>query len=129
MKHTVVLTALCAILAASSAWAEKPPASAHKATLDEFKTLADGKTVAATIYDAGQPVTATLVWSWKKKNITGSASVGGKKIKVKTKLSFKGDQACAVDGGKTKCHAIFIDGAIFYEVKDDGEVHAKSVVQ
>lgn len=127
LKVALCLTAMLTALPASAATL---PASAKKATMDEFKALADGKAVTVEIYDIGVPVTATLTWNWKKKQITGSALVNGKdKIKVKTKLSFKDDKACADDKGKPNCHAIFIDGESFYEVNDDGSVHAMSTLK
>lgn len=105
------------------------PATAKKATMEEFKTLADGKPVKVEIFDFEKPVTADLVWNWKKASITGTAKVGGKVVDVKTKLSFKGDKACSTaKGEKPSCHAIYIDGNRFYEVRDDMKVHAVSTV-
>ena len=113
----------------TTAFAEDLPATAKKATLDEFKAFADGKKVNVVIYDMGVDVVATLVWNWKKKQITGEALVNNKtKIKVKTPLSFKGDKACSEDQGKPVCHLIYIDGDSFYEVRDDGKVHATSTL-
>jgi hypothetical protein len=78
------------------------------------------------IFDLEVPVTATLVWDWKKKRITGTALVNNKdQIKVKTKLSFKEDKACSDD----TCHLIYIDGNKFHEVRDDGAVHATSTLK
>lgn len=92
--------------------------------------FADGKTVDVVIFDLGVPVTATLKWDWKKKRITGDALVNGKdKIKVKSKLSFESDKACAENEGKPTCHLIYIDGDKFYEVRDDGDVHAVSTLK
>lgn len=97
--------------------------------MDEFKELADGKNVSVEIFDADAPITAELVWNWKKKKITGKAQVGGNSVKVNVKLSFEGDKACSTGKGqKPVCHAIYIDGNKFYEVKDDLTVHAVSVV-
>jgi hypothetical protein len=102
------------------------PASARKATQDEFIAFVDGKSVEVTIYDMDKPVTAVLTWRWKKKAITGTAVIDGKdKIKVRTKWSFKGDKACS----DKECHDIYIDGNSFYEVREDGVVHALSVVK
>lgn len=117
------------VFASFYAYAADLPASAKKATLAEFKALADGKKVHVEIFDLGQPITADLVWSWKKKNITGKAEVAGKTIDVNTKLTFKGDKACATNKGeKPTCHVIYIDGSKFYEVRDDMQVHAVSTV-
>lgn len=105
------------------------PASAKKATMEEFKSFADGKPVHVEIFDFDQPVTADLVWSWNKATITGKANVDGKTINVKAKLTFKGDKACATNKGeKPTCHTIYIDGNKFYEVRDDMKVHATSTV-
>lgn len=125
MKKFWLFLASAAMLT-TSALSEPLPSSAKKATLDEFKKFADGKEVSVVIFDAGVPVTATLIWNWKKKGITGNALVDGQKVKVKAKLSFKDDKACSTAGGKTNCHAIAIDGNKFYEVRDDGDVHAVS---
>ncbi|WP_245421312.1 hypothetical protein [Rhizobium sp. L9] len=78
-----------------------------KRLLDEFKAFADGKPVKVEILDLEKPVSAELVWSWKKGTITGKADVGGKTIDVKTKLTFKGDKACSAGKGeKPSCHFI-----------------------
>ena len=97
-----------------------------KRRLIEFQAFADKKPVNVVIYDMDVQVTATLTWDWKKHQITGSALVNGKhKIKVNTKLSFEGDKACAEgDDSKTICHNIYIEGDKFYEVRDDGVLHA-----
>ncbi|MER9483202.1 hypothetical protein NKI74_28155 [Mesorhizobium sp. M0494] len=114
---------------AMSAWAEDLPSSAKKASMEEFKTFANGKKVNVIIYDAGAAITATLVWSWKKKQIIGEALVNNKtKIKVKVPLTFDGDKACSQDQGKPVCHLIYIDNDKFYEVRDDGKVHATSTL-
>jgi hypothetical protein len=113
----------------TAACAEDLPATAKKATLEEFKAFANGKKVKVVIYDMGVDVVATLVWNWKKKQITGDALVNNKhKIKVKSVLSFEGDKACSEDQGKPVCHYIYIDGDKFYEVRDDGKVHATSTL-
>ena len=129
-RISFLLTLLLALYATGPALAEAPPATAKKATLDEFKALADGKKVDVVIYDLEVPVTATLVWNWKKKQITGNALLDGKKkIKVKAKLSFDGEKACSSSGEKPTCHLIYIDGDRFYEVRDDGHVHATSTLE
>ena len=126
----VTFCTLAALMIGGAAFAEPLPATAKKATLDEFKTFADGKMVDVVIFDLGVPVTATLKWDWKKQRITGDALVDGKKkIKVKTKLSFEGEKACSDNEGKPSCYAIFIEGDKFYEVRDDGDVHATSTLQ
>ncbi|MGG7580542.1 hypothetical protein [Rhizobium sp. Nf11,1] len=118
-----------AFLYAMNAYAVDLPAGAKKATMDEFKAFADGKPVKVEILDLEKPVSAELVWSWKKGTITGKADVGGKTIDVKTKLTFKGDKACSAGKGeKPSCHVIYIDGDKFYEVRDDMKVHAVSTV-
>jgi len=112
-----------------NAYAEDLPAGARKATIEEFKSFADGKHVKVEIFDLGKPVIADLVWSWKKGTITGKAKVDGKMVDVKTKLTFKGDQACSNGKGeKPSCHFIYIDGNKFYEVSDDMTVHAVSTL-
>ena len=117
------------MLAGTSLADEALPSTAKKASLEEFKTFADGKKVEVVIYDLGVPVTATLTWNWKNKLITGTALVNGKdKIKVSSKLSFKDDMACATNQGKATCHAIYIEADKFYEVRADGKVHAVSAL-
>ncbi|WP_259669920.1 MULTISPECIES: hypothetical protein [unclassified Rhizobium] len=109
-----------AFLYAINAYAVDLAAGAKKATMDEFKAFADGKQVEVEILDLKKPVTAELVWSWKKGTTTGRADVAGKMIDVKTKLTFKGDKACSAGKGeKPSCHFIYIDGDKFYEVRDD----------
>ncbi|MBY5520532.1 hypothetical protein [Rhizobium leguminosarum] len=117
------------LLSAMNAYAVDLPAGAKKVTMEEFKAFADGKHVKVEIVDLEKPVSADLVWSWKKGTITGKADVGGKMIDVKTKLTFKGDKACSNGKGeKPNCHFIYIDGDKFYEVRDDMKVHAVSTV-
>lgn len=129
-KRAPIIAVMGFGLAVTSAIAAELPAGAKKASMDEFKQLADGKKVSVQIFDAGKPIKADLVWSWKKKAITGKADVGGEAVDVKVKLSFKGDKACAAGKGeKPACHSIYIDGNKFYEVRDDGAVHAVSTVQ
>ena len=126
-KYYAVLVA--ASLFGGVAFGAELPPTAKKASMDEFKQLADGKTVSVEIVDAGAPVTAELVWNWKRKKITGKAKVNGDSIKVNVKLSFDGDKACSTPkGGEPACHSIYIDGTKFYEVKDDMTVHAVSTV-
>jgi hypothetical protein len=115
-------------LVCSTAGAETLPASAKKVTMDEFRAFADMKPVTVEIYDMGQPITADLVWNFKKKTITGTALVGGKTIQVKTKLKVDGDRACAV-GEETTCHVIYVDGNRFFEVTADGTLHATSTLK
>jgi hypothetical protein len=103
------------------------PATAKKVAKDEFIAFIDGKSVEVVIYDLEKPVTALLTWNWKKKTITGLALVDGKdKIKVSSKWSFEGDQACSDSGS---CHDIYVDGTSFYEVRPDGAVHAMSTIK
>ncbi|ARM88277.1 hypothetical protein RHEC894_CH01974 [Rhizobium sp. CIAT894] len=117
------------LLSAATTYAVDLPAGAKKVTMEEFKAFADGKRVKVEIVDMGKPVTADLVWNWKKGTITGKADVGGKMIDVKTKLTFQGDKACSNGKGeKPSCHFIYIDGDKFYEVRDDMKVHAVSTV-
>lgn len=116
-------------LSASLAHAEDPtlPASAKKATQDEFIAFVSGKTVEVVIYDAGKSLTAILKWDWKKKRISGSYVLDGKKGKVQAKWTFDGDKACSRAGSQPKeCHSVYIDGDQFYEMRDDGNVHAIS---
>lgn len=116
-------------LSISVSYAEEPslPANAKAATQDEFIAFVNGKTVDVVIYDAGKSLTATLKWDWKKKRISGSYVLDGKKGKVQVKWSFDGDKACSQSGSQPKeCHAIYIDGDQFYEMRDDGKVHAIS---
>jgi hypothetical protein len=116
-------------LAISVGYAEEPslPANAKKATRDEFIAFVNGKTVDVIIYDAGKPLTATLKWDWKKKRISGSYVLDGQKGKVQTKWSFDGDKACSQAGNQPKaCHDVYIDGNQFYEMREDGKVHAVS---
>ena len=110
------------------AHAESLPPTAKKATMAEFQAFADGKPVTVDIFDLGAPITAKLVWDWKSKRITGTALLNKTKtIDVKSKLSFKGGKACAASPGeKPSCHLIYIDADRFYEVNEDGSVHAMS---
>ncbi|OWO94726.1 hypothetical protein B5E41_13365 [Rhizobium esperanzae] len=129
MRTIFLSISAAAFLTAMNAYAVDLPAGAKKATMDEFKAFADGKHVKVEIVDLEKPVTAELVWSWKKGTITGKADVGGKTIDVKTKLTFKGDKACSAGKGeKPSCHFIYIDRSKFYEVRDDMKVHAVSTV-
>lgn len=126
----IVGVAVLALLACASTCLaqEKLPATATKATMDQFKALADGKTVKVTIFDFDVPVTAELVWSWEKKSITGKAFVSGKSFPVNSILEFDGERACAVVGEQTTCHMIYIDGNSFYEVTNEGKIHAASTI-
>lgn len=126
LPFAIGLTALFS----STVLAAELPATAHKASLDEFKKFADGKKVEVEIFDAGQPIKANLVWNWKKKRISGKAVVGGKTIKVNVNLSFDGEKACSAGKGeKPACHDIYIDGNKFYELTDTKVVHAISTVK
>lgn len=128
-KTLLIVGAVAFSLTGLNAYAVDLPAGAKKVTMEEFKTFADGKQVKVEIFDMEQPVTADLVWNWKKGTITGKANVNGKMIDVKTKLTFKGDKACANGKGeKPTCHSIYLDGNKFYEVRDDMKVHAVSTV-
>lgn len=131
MKYVLLSVVFFLAGASSSLALEPPPATAKKASIEELKGIADGKPVSVVIFDEAVPITADLVWNWKKKTITGTALVNSKdKIKVAAKLSFKGDQACSTSGkDKPSCHTIFIDGNKFYEIRDDGKVHAVSTVK
>ncbi|MDI7863818.1 hypothetical protein MRS76_17835 [Rhizobiaceae bacterium n13] len=130
MRAAVIsLTMLACMSIAGAALAIDLPPTAKKASILEFKALADAKKVKVEIFDLGTPVSADLVWNWKKKSITGKADVNGKTINVNARLSFKGEQACATNKGeKPTCHFIYIDGNKFYEVRDDMQVHAVSTV-
>jgi hypothetical protein len=129
MRLCLLLSAI--LLLPGVAASEPLPPSAKQATMEEFQAFADGKTVEVVIFDLEVPVKATLLWDWKKKRITGDALVNGKdKIEVDTRLSFKGDMACAdQEGGKPTCHLIFIDGDRFHEVRADGVLHATSTLK
>jgi len=121
--------ALAFLLSSPTAFAIDLPATAKKATMNEFKALADGRPVKVEIFDFDKPITADLTWSWKKSTITGKAKVDGKNIDVKAKLTFKGDKACSASKGEEpSCHTIYIEGNKFYEVRDDMKVHAISTV-
>ena len=112
------------------AFAMEPPGTAHKATPDELSKLIDGKTVLVSIFDLGPPVVAQLVWDWKNKTIGGRALVDGKKaVPVKTVISIEGEKACSTGSdGKKTCFVPYIDGNSFYEVREDGQVHAVSYI-
>ncbi|NKL67602.1 hypothetical protein [Rhizobium leguminosarum] len=128
-KFLSYIGALAFLLSGGNAYAVELPPGAKKVTMEEFKALADGKHVKVEIFDFGKPVSADLVWSWKEGTITGKANVNGKIIDVKNKLSFKGDKACSASKGeKPTCHVIYVDGNMFYEVRDDMQVHAVSTV-
>ncbi len=117
------------VLSISTSYAGDPslPANAKIATQDDFIAFVNGKTVEVVIYDAGKSLTATLRWDWKKKRISGSYVLDGKKGKVQAKWTFDRDKACSQAGGQPKqCHAVYIDGDRFYEMRDDGKVHAIS---
>ena len=120
-----------AILSTGPTASEPLPPTAKQATMEEFKAFADGKTVEVVIFDLGVPVTATLRWNWKKKRITGEALINrNDRIEVDTRLSFKGDMACAdQEGGERTCYLIFIDGDRFHEVRTDGGLHATSTLK
>lgn len=110
-------------------YAQELPSTAKKVSMDEFKKFADGKKVHVEILDFEKPVSAELTWNWKKKKITGEAKLDGSTFPVSSKLSFAGDKACATNKGeKPACHAVFIDGDKFYEVRDDGKLHAVSTL-
>lgn len=120
------------VVTSTSALALDLPATASKATLDEFKEFADGKTVEVDILDMEKPVTATLVWSWADATISGTAVIdGSQKVEVKVALSFDGEKACSKGEGDPTCHLIYIDreAGKFYEVRDDGAVHAVSTIK
>lgn len=123
-----VLSGFLAVFPLACAYGAELPATARAVTMEEFRQFADGKTVNVEIFDAGVPITAQLVWDWEQANITGDALLDGKTIKVDVPLSFKGDQACAQEGDKINCHAIYIDGNSFYEVTSEGRVHAISTL-
>jgi hypothetical protein len=128
MRALAVATVITAV-SISACFAEEPilPANAKKASQDEFIAFVNGKTVDVVIYDAGKSLTATLKWDWKKKRISGSYVFDGKKGKVQAKWTFDGDKACSQAGNQSKaCHAVYIDGDQFYEMREDGKVHAIS---
>jgi hypothetical protein len=118
-------------LCGSPALGDPPPSTAKKVSMEEFKALADGKTVDVEIFDMEQPVTATLVWNWTDESITGKALINNEnEVDVKTKLLIEGDKACSQgEGEEPTCHFIYVEGNRFYEVRDDGEVHAVSTIQ
>jgi len=123
------LAAMFMLAHIGSVAAEEPtlPAAAKKVTQDEFIAFVNGKTVDVVIYDAGKSLSATLKWDWKKKRITGSYLLDGKKGKVSAKWTFEGDKACSQAGSQPKqCHAIYIEGDQFFEMRDDGKIHAIS---
>lgn len=120
-----------AVLASCQAMAETLPSTAKKATVDELRALSDKKKVAVEIFDLGTPVRGNLIWNWQKKAITGTAVINNKdKIRVRSILTTSGEKVCATNKGeKPSCHAVYIDGSKFYEVNDDGSVHAVSEVE
>ncbi|MGF6256612.1 hypothetical protein [Ensifer sp. ZNC0028] len=129
MRKILSGIALAFLLSGINAYALDLPAGAKKVTMDEFKAFADGKPVKVEVYDFDKPVTADLVWNWKKGTITGKAKVDGKTFGVKTKLTFKDDKACSNGKGeKPTCFTIYIEGNKFYEVRDDMKVHAVSTI-
>jgi hypothetical protein len=129
MRRSLAIALAVSALSTSFSQAEEPtlPGSAKLATREEFIAFVNGKTVDVVIYDAGKPLTAILKWDWKKKRISGSYVLDGKKGKVQAKWTFDGDKACSQAGNHSKqCHAVYIDGDRFYEMRDDGKVHAIS---
>ena len=121
--------ALISMFVANGVLAEDLPASAKKASMDEFKAFSNGKKVNVEIFDQKSPVKAVLVWDWDKKTITGTAVIDGKKkIQVKNTMKVEGDKACAVYKTEKTCHTIYIDQNKFYEITDSGAVHAISTL-
>lgn len=133
MKSLLVMYSAIALAAgAGQAFSEPPPSEAKKVSPEEFKAFADGKTVEVEILDMEVPVSASLLWSWSDGTITGEALINNKdKVQVSTKISFDGEKVCSQgDGDKEpNCHTIYIEGDKFYEVRDDGEVHAISTIK
>ena len=107
------------------------PATAKKATPEEFAAAFNGKSLFVTVYDMGKPVIAYAKWDTKKKRVTGDAIVGNKKAaKFVSKYTVKDDTICFKDNGpKQNCRSYLIDGDSFYEVNADGTLHGKSVAQ
>lgn len=133
MLDRILLAASFLSLSSFTVFAEEPtlPATAVKATQDQFIEFINGKTVDAVIYDAGKSLTAILKWDWKKKRITGDFIFDGtQKGKVKAKWSFDGDKACSQSGTDPKtCHDVYLDGGSFIEMRDDGKIHAISIIK
>jgi hypothetical protein len=129
MRRSLVIAVAVSALSTALAQAEEPtlPSTAKMATREEFIAFVNGKTVDVVIYDAGKSLTAILKWDWKKKRISGSYVLDGQKGKVQAKWTFEGDKVCSQSGGRPKeCHGVYIEDDKFYEMRDDGKVHAIS---
>jgi hypothetical protein len=108
------------------------PADAKKAAADTFAAFVSGKTVDVTVYDHKAPIIARLVWDWTKKTVTGRYVYdGADEGDVKRTISFAGDKACSVGkGDKTAaCYAVYMSGPSFFEVNDNGSLHAVSAIE
>src|SRR4029078_4691735 len=82
---------------ASTAQAQEPkiPESAKQLKGDEITSFLDGKTFDVVVYDAGAPLTATTIWNWKQKKVTGTYDYNGQKGEINNDWKVKGATNCA----------------------------------
>ncbi len=106
------------------------PASAVKATPESFTQLTDQKSTNFVVHDYETPFIGRLYWDWSNKKMVGELIVDEKKLaKVRSELTFDGDKVCtAWKTTDRSCYVVMVDGNTFYEIADNGDVHAVAVI-
>jgi hypothetical protein len=106
------------------------PGGLSPATPEEFTAFSKGKVFESVPYDADAPLIAETKWDWKKKKVTGNFIRNGKeKGKFAFPVIFKDGKSCIKFPDSVTCYTVYIDGPAFYEIRDDGGVHAVSTAR
>lgn len=129
-RFSVIL--LCAILlsSASVGMADQPvlPENAERLTGEQIKRFLAGKTFRLVVYDAAKSLTGTSTWDSERGIAFGEYSWDRQPLKRwERRWWVDGDRNCTqASGGDVECQAIYVVGEQFYEIAEDGKLHAVS---
>jgi hypothetical protein len=104
------------------------PTDAKQLTGDQIRAFLAGNTFQFDVHDAGKPLTGTSTWESERGIVFGEYSLDHQSPKPwKRAWWVEGDKNCTRSGDNPpECQMIYVDGDRFFEIREDGGVHAIS---
>ena len=101
------------------------PAGAKKLSGEQIRQRLGDRTFRFVVHDANVEVSGTSTWDLKSETVSGDYVWGGRSGKWKKQWKIIDDRNCIGDGGGKpwECQNIFVNGDVYYEVRDDAVIH------
>lgn len=129
-RWTCLIMTLVLVSCATAGRSDSPrvPADAERLTGPAIRTFLAGNTFRFVVYDAAKALTGTSTWDSENGTVFGTFSwnLGPSKRWQRT-WWVEGDRNCTRSEGKApECQTIYAKGDQFWEVREDGQLHAMS---